>query len=224
MRLLVAALAGCVGCGATVDVTRVMSIADAARAQSSNFEPVAVIHEGVRTELPRGAHVDRAHVAPTDDPETVALGSEDTVEMHGKFAPGDSIPGGGLVESSRSTGALIAGVTLFAISYAPSAYIASQSAVDKSLFIPLAGPWMDLATRPACTPPLVAAGYSLPVDPCIGETITRAALVLSGAIQDLGAVITLFGLPSHAQVAGGDHGVHVSVVPTGLGAAAFGTF
>jgi hypothetical protein len=224
MRVLVATLLGCVGCATSVDVTRVMSIADAANAQSSKFEPVAVIHEGVRTELPRGAHVERTHVAPTDQPDTVALASQDTVEMHGKFAPGDSIPGGGLVESSRSMGALIAGITLFTISYAPSAYIASQSQVDKSLFIPIAGPWMDLATRPACTPPIVAAGYSLPVDPCIGETITRAALVLSGAIQGLGAVITLFGLPTHAQVAGGDHGVHVSIVPTGLGAAAFGTF
>jgi hypothetical protein len=165
-----------------------------------------------------------------DDDPSVSIGPHDLVEMHGRVSPGDAIPSGGRVESSRATGVLIGGAVVFTLAYAPAAYVASQSPADKALFIPFAGPWIDLATRPACTPPVLPAGVSLPVDPCIGETIARAALVLSGALQGLGGILALFGLPAHSEVVGADRGVargkslHVSFVPTGLGAAAFGTF
>jgi len=172
----------------------------------------------------------RGTLASADAEHGISIGNHDLVEMRGRLSPGDAIPSGGRVESSRATGVLIGGTIVFTLAYAPAAYVASQSPADKALFIPFAGPWIDLATRPACTPPAVPAGVSLPIDPCIGETIARAALVVSGALQGLGGVLALFGLPTHSEVVGGDKrasrtsGVRVSLVPTGMGAAAVGTF
>jgi hypothetical protein len=124
-------------------------------------------------------------------------------------------------ESTRATGLLVGGAIVFAMAYGPMAYVASQStgSWDKSLFIPVAGPWLDLANRPTCVAPAVPV--ALPIDPCIGET--RIALVVGGVLQAGGVLMTLFGIPAH-DVASGDHGVHVSVVPSGLGGAVIGSF
>jgi hypothetical protein len=76
------------------------------------------------------------------------------------------------------------------------------------------------------------AGMKLPVDPCLAETAMRAGLVASGALQDLGVLFALIGLPSHSRiVTDGSRGVgeekprpHIGIVPTPGGAAAVGTF
>jgi glutaminase len=74
--------------------------------------------------------------------------------------------------------------------------------------------------RPTCVPPQTP--IPLPINPCIEETASRAALITSGALQGLGALLTVVGLPAHSQVIGGDRGV--AIVPTATGAAAIGTF
>lgn len=199
----------CTGCSASTELTRVMAPADAVAAQSSTFKPVAIVRDGNRIALGERDEVE------------VRVG--DRVEMRGAFGDGDAIPGGGHVESSRPVGALVAGVTLFTMAYAPSAYVASQSPGDKWLFAPVVGPWVDLATRPACTAsaPLVnGQAVSLPIDPCLGDNVARAMIIASGALQGLGALITLIALPAHAHVVE----KKFAIVPTGLGAAAFGTF
>lgn len=201
-------VAACTGCSASAEVTRVMAPADAVATQSSSFKPAAILRDGNRI--------------PMGEKDEVALREGDRVEMRGSFSEGDAIPGGGHVESSRPTGALVAGVTLFTMAYAPSAYAASQTN-DKWLFAPVVGPWIDLATRPACTAaaPLVnGQAVSLPIDPCLGDNVARAMIIASGAMQGLGALITLIALPAHAHVVE----KKFAIVPTGLGAAAFGTF
>lgn len=190
-------------------MTRVMSAEEAIAVQSPTFKPAAILRDG-----------DRLPVATDGD---VVVQKGDQIEMKGDFAANDAIPGGGHVESSRPVGALIAGLTLFAMSYAPAAYAASQTN-DKWLYAPVVGPWIDLATRPACS----AAGtttvngitVALPVDPCLGDNVAKAVIIASGAIQGLGALITLIALPAHAHVVE----KKFAIVPTGLGAAAFGTF
>ncbi len=158
----------------------------------------------------------------------IPLRKGDEVEVHGVFSPGDDLPGGGRVESSRWTGSLIGGIAIFALSYAPSAYIGAQSQSDRSLLVPIAGPWIDLANRPACSvsSQVTLAASSVGVDPCIGDTAIRIALVASGVAQGLGGLLTVLGLPSHSEITQGDRhsAFHVSLVPSGLGAAAVGTF
>jgi hypothetical protein len=166
-----------------------------------------------------------------DDAAVLLLRPSDGVEMHGVLAPDDAIPGGGRVQSTRSTGALVAGVVLFTLSYGPSVYVGAQSprAADRALEAPVVGPWMDMAQRPKCVAP--ASPVALPIDPCIMETASRIGLAVSGSVQDLGFLLTLVGLPSHSEIVeGGGRGVgarakpHVVFVPTWGGAAAMGTF
>jgi hypothetical protein len=152
---------------------------------------------------------------------SAALRPTDGIEMHGELAPGESIPGGGRVESSRSGGALVGGLVVFTLSYAPTANVGAVShGNDSVLAAPIVGPWLDLVRRPACVPP--TSPIALPVNPCMMETATRAALVTSGALQGLGALLTVIGLPASSRIVDGDRGV--AVVPTPGGAALYGRF
>ncbi len=271
---------GVVGCAGPVEISRVLTVSEAAQAQSPTFTPTMIVREGNRIPLPRGARIvgqravlartgdeyvhtlapddvietdDMAHIVGVrsmgndvrfvpgtatsekgsdvvhgtlaSEPPTITLHDEDVIEMSGKVAPGNAVPGGGHVETHRLVGPLIGGAVLFAVSYLPAVYIASQasSSWNQLLYVPFAGPWLDLANRPGCTPPVLPAGVTLPVNPCIVETISRAALVAAGALQGLGAVLAVMGFPSHSEVIGADR-VHVSLVPTGTGLAAFGRF
>lgn len=138
--------------------------------------------------------------APDAVADTLPLGPKDQIEMRGSFGPDEPIPGGGRVESNRSTGLLLAGITVFALGYLPAAYVgvASSRAPDRTLLVPAAGPWINLAGRGACQPP--PGSELLPVDPCVEETASRVALVVSGGVQGIGAVLTAFGLSSRSEV------------------------
>ncbi len=66
-----------------------------------------------------------------------------------------------------------------------------------------------------------------PVDPCTFETAARALLIVGGAAQGLGTILTLVGLPTHAEAAkdgpavdpgaAGRSAPRVGVVPTPMG-------
>ncbi len=152
-------------------------------------------------ESPATSDVVRGELA--DDSAAIPLSSTDGVEMHGILSPDDAESGAGHVESTRATGALVGGLVLLALSYGPSVYVGAQATpgYDRALSVPVAGPWLDLAQRPACAPP--ATPYKLPVDPCLWETAARVALVTSGSLQGLGALLTLWGLPSHSRLVEG---------------------
>jgi hypothetical protein len=177
--------------------------------------------------------IDEVRGRLADASTVVPLESGDRVRMTGTFASDEPIPGGGHVKTTRSTGVIVAGVTLFALSYAPAAYVGATSSLktDRDLLIPFAGPWVDLAERPKCVPP--AGSEALPINPCIVETISKAAIAASGAIEGLGAILILAGLPSSTRVSyEGDRVAAqrptLKVVPTfgvsGAGMRAVGTF
>jgi hypothetical protein len=171
---------------------------------------------------PPGSAVVRGRLA--EQAAAIPLRAGDGIEMHGTVDPDERVPGGGRVESSRATGALVSGVILLILSYPPTAYAGTQTqGADRLLEVPVVGPWLDLAKRPGCVAP---PGASVsPVDPCLADNLVRAAIVTSGAVQGLGALLTLIGLPSHSSVVdGADHGVGFTLVPTLGGAAAVGTF
>ena len=136
--------------------------------------------------------------------EHVLLEPDDRIELKGTLSAGDELPGGGRVESNRAGGAIAFGLVSFILSYGPSAFVAatSPSKSDQWLWVPVAGPWVDLATRPKCTANMA---IELPVDPCLPESLARFGLIVSGILQTSGALLTLVGLPSSAEVRWGDH-------------------
>jgi hypothetical protein len=137
------------------------------------------------------------------------------------------------IEGSRSETKdtlLGTGLFLLAVSYLPAVSVAASSTVaaDQHLYAPLAGPWIDLAQRPVCSPPAN----------CEAEQTNRALLETSGILQGVGAFLTLVGLlttddedtqwqaPKHVNAAKAEP---VHVTPTqfgsaGYGVAAFGKF
>jgi hypothetical protein len=89
-------------------------------------------------------------------------------------------------ESHRPNSALLGpGVGTFLLGYGPSAVVGAISprSSDKSLFIPVAGPWMDLANRDCKAK---SCGEN--------ETISKALIITSGAAQGLGALLTIGSL------------------------------
>jgi hypothetical protein len=296
MRLRVlcvgATLLSVAACAPTVEISRAVSPEQAAKIRSTpSVEIAAVVHQGERVAVPKGARIAAAgsdngfrvvwsgtgdfvyalqpgdviqedeeqrivgvvtktreiHFVPgtasslegsqdvrgklenEGGSNEISLAPGDRIEMHGSFAPGDVVPFGGHVETSRITGALVGGLLLFAAAYAPSAYVGATSPqnFDRALLAPVVGPWIDFATRAKCVPP--AGSQALPIDPCVEDKAARIAIVISGAAQSLGTVLMLIGLPSHAVYSADDEraasrSTHWMIVPTGNGAAVVGSF
>jgi len=82
---------------------------------------------------------------------------------------------------------LTTGLTTFGLSYAPALVIGAMSSQssDRNLYIPVAGPWLDMANRPACG----GRGPS-----CASETTNKVLLGVDGVAQGLGAAMTVVGL------------------------------
>lgn len=170
-------------------------------------------------------HEDWGEVRGQLEQEKIALRPGDGIEMRGEYSAGDSVPGGARVESKRSTGWLVTGVSLFLLSYAPAAIAGAESplAIDRVLEVPLAGPWINLNERPACVPPITP--IKPPVDPCLGERAARVLVLASGVTQGLGALFIGLGVLPHAKlVEGSDRRTGLAVIPTAAGAAAVGSF
>lgn len=75
---------------------------------------------------------------------------------------------------------LHSGVWTLGLSYVPALVVATESSRhgDKDLYIPVAGPWMDLAARNPC--PSSAS--------CSNETTNKVLLVVDGVFQGIGAL------------------------------------
>ncbi len=92
--------------------------------------------------------------------------------------------------TSQPTGpsmAMIAsGLVVFGVAYVPAVVAGSTSKLDadRTLLVPLAGPWIDLAQRPGCSP----------ASQCNAENTNKVLLVLDGIFQGAGALTVLGGL------------------------------
>jgi hypothetical protein len=123
---------------------------------------------------------------------------------------------------------LAGGILAFLGSYAPAVTVAAanHNSYDNNLYIPLAGPWLDLRSRPGCGGPGEAN--------CTGkEDGSKALLVLSGVFQGLGVLTIALGaiVPEkrHTTVRAKADKPTVRVLPAqvsrdGYGLAAWGTF
>src|SRR5262249_9888433 len=111
---------------------------------------------------------------PPANPPVVVSPARDIITVQEK------IPNAGLISH---------GAILFGIPYVSSVVVAASSdrVGDKNLYIPLVGPWMDLANRGSCVGPR-----------CERETSNQVLLVANGILQSVGALQILAGfvLPS----------------------------
>jgi hypothetical protein len=90
--------------------------------------------------------------------------------------------------TSQATGPSMAmvgsGVVIFGLSYLPVVVAGATSGLnaDRTLFVPIAGPWIDLTQRPGCSP----------ASTCNAENTAKVALVVDGIFQGIG-VLTILG-------------------------------
>ncbi len=126
------------------------------------------------------------------------------------------------VKRTPNADLIIGGIFLFGSAYAFSAVAAGTSEVpsDRHLWVPVAGPWLDLANRPAC-----GAGAQRPG--CQNEPVNKAMLVASGLMQGVGALQMVGGLLfPKTEVVMVRQGVRVVPTATGssVGVSAIGRF
>ena len=119
------------------------------------------------------------------------------------------------------------GLGMFGLSYVPALVIGASSSqsADQNLYIPVAGPWLDLANRPSC-------GGRGPT--CGSETTNKVLLGVDGIFQGAGAAMAVVGLlvpVHHAEVttkAAKREGPTIRISPstlgTGYGVTAVGTW
>jgi hypothetical protein len=97
--------------------------------------------------------------------------------------------------TSQATGPSMAmvgsGLVIFGLSYVPAVVAASSSGLnaDRTLFVPIVGPWIDLTQRPACSP----------ASSCNAENAAKVALVVDGVFQAIGALTVLGGFLTTAH-------------------------
>ncbi len=74
---------------------------------------------------------------------------------------------------------LSSGIWILGLSYVPAIVVAAESSRvgDKSLYIPVVGPWMDLATRSNCAPNVTCS-----------DTSNKVLIVVDGVFQGIGAL------------------------------------
>lgn len=117
---------------------------------------------------------------------------------------------------------LIAGGAIIVASYVPAIVVAASSGrkEDEFLYIPVAGPWLDLANRDCAR------------TPCNDETLNKTLLIGGGILHAVGTafVVTSLFLPETKKVASSAHASSFTwnVAPFqtrgGSGFSAFGTF
>jgi hypothetical protein len=111
------------------------------------------------------------------------------------------------------------GIVTLGLSYVPAVIVASKSPqpADRHLFVPVAGPWLNLANRPACGAETIA---------CDAETTNKVLLGVDGIFQGIGVLTTLAGFftpEREAEIAASQTGKpSVHVTPARIGAGGYG--
>jgi hypothetical protein len=126
---------------------------------------------------------------------------------------------------------LIGGTIVFLGSYVPAVIVAAaaNTSFDNHLYIPLVGPWLDIANRPPC-------GNGVLEPSCSSQTGRKVLLGIDGVLQAAGAVSIVLGAVltgRHTEIvtakADPPKKPHVNVLPSqvgrdGYGVTAFGDF
>jgi hypothetical protein len=83
------------------------------------------------------------------------------------------------------------GVIIFGLAYVPAVIVGASSGLDAdhSLFVPIAGPWIDFVQRPGCSP----------ASQCNAENTNKVLLATDGVVQALGALTVIGGFLTPAR-------------------------
>jgi hypothetical protein len=129
-----------------------------------------------------------------DHVERVPLLSTDRVELRGRIAPDDPLPGGKAV-ATRYWSALIFGGVLVGGAWIPSVGVAATSNVDANhwLYLPVLGPWIAYATR-------AALSCATDPTPCLSDAGARVGLIADGILQTSGILLLILGLPTFTEL------------------------
>jgi hypothetical protein len=127
-------------------------------------------------------------------------------------------------DGGSSAGVIVSSAVTFGLAYGASVFVAANSTHpgDNRLYVPVLGPWLDIADRGKCG--------SIAASSCDRETTNKILLVGDGIIQGASAIGFIAGLltPSHtAVVATKDATVHltpVSLAGHSPGLGAYGSF
>jgi hypothetical protein len=142
-----------------------------------------------------------AHAQGTAPTKQVALAATSAASPH---LVEDDTPGAGDSQQGRAAGAeearhedlgaslMLTGIVTFGLSYVPALYVGNDSNLlaDRKLQIPVAGPWLDLYSRPGCG----ATGVN-----CRNESGYTALLMIDGLAQALSAIEVMAALVELAQ-------------------------
>lgn len=113
---------------------------------------------------------------------------------------------------------VVSGIVIFGLSYVPAVAVGSSSGLDadRTLLVPIAGPWIDLTQRPGCN-----GGSG-----CNTENTNKVLLVTDGVFQAIGVLTTLGGFLTTAHerttVQSADSGLKVQVSPASFGDGSYG--
>jgi hypothetical protein len=161
---------------------------------------------------------------------TASLASDTTVVQAPAPAPQPTVVAAPEAEHAAGyTGpnvpVITTGLVTFGLSYVPALVVAGEStqSADHNLYVPIAGPWMDIANRPQCGNP---GGPD-----CTTETTDKVLIGVDGVFQGVGAVMTVLGLltpETHEVVAAKQEEPKLQISPTrvgsGYGLGAVGTW
>lgn len=155
---------------------------------------------------------------------TMLAAAASTVTSVARTARADNLAGPVVIEktTTQATGPSMvmvgAGVIIFGLSYLPAVVVGATSGLDgdHTLFVPIAGPWIDLAQRPGCAP----AGQ------CNVENTNKVLLATDGVVQALGALTVVGGFLTPARettsVRSRRAGLTLHLLPANLGGSAYG--
>ncbi len=110
---------------------------------------------------------------------------------------------------------LITGGSIIAASYTPAVIVAATSdhPGDKSLYVPVAGPWMDLAQRGGCG-----------ANSCGTEAVYKSLLVLTGVAHavGVGAVVASLFVPEQRGTTTTSASTKLTLTPAQIGRTGYG--
>jgi hypothetical protein len=123
-----------------------------------------------------------------------------------------------VTESGPNRALLSSGLFAFGASYLTSVIVASESnhQGDNHLYVPIAGPWMDLADRGDC------GHFGQPA--CDTETAYKVLIIVDGVFQGIGAldIVGAFLFPETRVVRVSKTSPRVVVTPTPMGRSGYG--
>jgi len=109
------------------------------------------------------------------------------------------------------------GVVIFGLAYVPAVAVGVTSGLDadRTLVVPIAGPWINLTQRPGCSG-----------DACNGENTNKVLLVTDGVFQAIGVLTTLGGflmpVQEHRTVRSAEASPTWQISPASFGAGTYG--